>query len=87
MLGHDPFRGNATTWGERIKQYRNQKGLTLRNLAKELGVDHGTLASLEKGVGPSNRRIVKILRETVTDGGNSPPRFPEVPFSLILKLK
>ena len=48
FLGYDPLKSNANTLGERIRQYRIQKGLSLRKLAKELGVDPGTLARWEK---------------------------------------
>lgn len=50
FLGYDPLQSNATTLCERLKEYRIQKGLSLRRLAKELGIDPGTLANLEKGV-------------------------------------
>src|SRR5271169_2043631 len=46
FLGYDPLRSNATTLGEKIKQYRIQKGLNLRRLAKDWGIDPGTLARL-----------------------------------------
>jgi len=49
FLGYDPVKSNATTLGEKIKQYRIQKGLSLRNLAMELGIDPGTLARWEGG--------------------------------------
>jgi transcriptional regulator with XRE-family HTH domain len=49
FLGYDPLQSNPSTLGERIKQYRIQKGLSLKRLAKELGVDPGTLATWEKG--------------------------------------
>lgn len=34
---------------EKVNQYRIQKGLSLRRLAKQLGIDPATLASWEKG--------------------------------------
>jgi len=49
FLGYDPLQSNATRFGEKIKQYRFQNGLSLRKLAKELDVDPGTLATWEKG--------------------------------------
>jgi len=50
FLGYDPLLSNATTLGEKIKQYRIQKGWSLRKLAKELGIDPGTLARWERNV-------------------------------------
>ena len=49
FLGYHPLQSNTTTFGERTKQYRIQKGLSLRKLAKEIGVDPGTLARCEIG--------------------------------------
>jgi transcriptional regulator with XRE-family HTH domain len=49
FLGFNPLASNATTLGERVKQYRIQKGLSLRKMAKELGVDKSTLARWERG--------------------------------------
>jgi len=48
FLGSNPLQVNPTTLGEKIKQYRIQKGLSLRKLAKELDIDPGTLARWEK---------------------------------------
>ena len=66
FLGYDPLQSNATTLGEKIKQYRIQKGLSLRKLAKELGVEPATLTRWEKGeVKPRGRikeRITIFLR-------------------------
>ncbi|MBI1805494.1 MAG: helix-turn-helix transcriptional regulator [Ignavibacteria bacterium] len=49
FLSYFPFESNATTIGEKIKQYRIQNGLSFRKLAKELGIDPGTLARWERG--------------------------------------
>ena len=49
FLGYDPLQSNPSTLGERIKQYRIQKGVSLRKLAKELDVDPGSLATWENG--------------------------------------
>jgi len=65
FLGYDPLQSNATTLGEKIKQYRIQRGLSLRKLAKELGVDPGTLARREVGeselCGKLKKRINSFL--------------------------
>ena len=63
FLGYDPLQSNATTLGERIKQYRIQKGLSLRKLAKGLGIDPGTLARWEGGeVKPRGRMKERMTR-------------------------
>ena len=65
FLGYNPLQGDATSLGERIKQYRNQEGVSLTKLAKELGVDPGSLAKWEKGEsmpkGDSKRRLAIFL--------------------------
>jgi transcriptional regulator with XRE-family HTH domain len=61
FLGYDPVQSNATTLGERIKDYRLQKGASLRKLAKELGIDPGTLARWERGVSNPSRKMSKRL--------------------------
>ncbi|MBI1805485.1 MAG: helix-turn-helix transcriptional regulator [Ignavibacteria bacterium] len=48
FLGYNPLLGNASSLGEQIKQYRIQKGLSLRKLAKEMGIDAATLAKWER---------------------------------------
>ena len=62
FLGHNPLQSNATTLGERIKQYRIQKGLSLRRLAEELGVDPGTLTRWEREeVEPRGKLTKKVI--------------------------
>ncbi|MBI1805107.1 MAG: helix-turn-helix transcriptional regulator [Ignavibacteriae bacterium] len=48
FLGYNPLQSNPNSLGEKIKQYRIQKGLSLRRLAKELGIDPGTLERWER---------------------------------------
>ena len=71
FLGYDPFAINATTIGKRIKYYRIQKGLSFRNLAKELGVDPGTLAKWERGItkarGKLGKRLSSFLKFSLQD--------------------
>ena len=59
--GYDPLQSNATTLGERIKQYRIQKGLSLRRLAEELGVDPGTLAKWERGYHEPRGKLKELM--------------------------
>lgn len=65
VLRYNPLQSNATTLGEKIEQYRIQKGLSLSKLAKELGIDPGTLARCERGEseprGKLKKRINSIL--------------------------
>jgi transcriptional regulator with XRE-family HTH domain len=62
FLCHNPLQSNATTLGERIKQYRIQKGLILRRLAEELGVDPGTLTRWEREeVEPRGKLTEKVI--------------------------
>ena len=58
FLGYDPLQGDATNIGEKIKRYRIQKGLSLRKLAKELGIDPTTLARWERGESKFNVRLM-----------------------------
>ncbi|MFI5253101.1 MAG: multiprotein-bridging factor 1 family protein [Bacteroidota bacterium] len=61
FLGYIPRDGNATDLAEKIKQYRIHKGLSLRRLAKELGIDPGTLGSWEKGERKPTARFKSLL--------------------------
>jgi len=48
FLGYNPLISKVTTFGERIKQFRLIKGLSLRKLAMQLGIDSTTLARWER---------------------------------------
>jgi len=61
FLGYNPLQSNAITLGEKIKQYRIQKGLSLRKLAKGLRIDPGTLAKWEKGMREPQRMLKERL--------------------------
>lgn len=62
FLGCDPFSPKVTKIAERIKNYRRSRGVSLRVLAKELGIDPGTLARWERGGSePSNKLRAKLL--------------------------
>jgi len=66
FLGCDPLQSNATTLGQKIKQYRIQKGLSLSRLARHLGIDPGTLARWEKHesepTGKLKERVNSLLK-------------------------
>jgi len=60
FLGYDPLQSNATTLGERIEQYLIQKGLSLRKLAKGLGIDPATIARWENVESKHTRQFSTI---------------------------
>jgi DNA-binding XRE family transcriptional regulator len=66
FLGNSPFSRNTTTLGERIKEYRCKNGLSLRKLAKIIGVDPETIARWEKERveprGKLKKRLSSLLR-------------------------
>lgn len=49
FLGYVPFEKEPETLGEKIVCYRWLKGMTQKELARQLGVDPGTLAQWERG--------------------------------------
>jgi len=54
--------------GKRIRKYRKRKGLTQKELAERIGVNHSYVSKWEKGrigkgVGPSEQVIEKLIRE------------------------
>ena len=63
FLVYIPSQCNATALRERIKQYRIQKELSIRRLAKEWGIDPGTLARWEGGRSNPTRKLMIELQE------------------------
>jgi len=65
FLGYDPFPETASTLGQKIKQYRRKKGLSIKKLAREMGIDPTTLSRWERGRsnpnGEMKTRLQKIL--------------------------
>jgi transcriptional regulator with XRE-family HTH domain len=61
VLGCNPSQNNATTPGEKIKEHRIQHRLRLRRLAKQLGIEPGTLARWEKGEGEPRSKLQKRI--------------------------
>jgi len=61
FLGYNPLQSNANSLGEKIKQYRIQRGLSLRKLAKQLGIDPTTLTRWEKGMREPQRALKQRL--------------------------
>lgn len=52
-------------WGRKIREYRWKKGLTLVELAKKLGISHGTLSEIEnEKTRPSHDTILALTTKT-----------------------
>lgn len=52
------------TFGEKLRQYRTQKGLTQAELAKKAGLGLNTITNYEKGkTYPQNRKVYAVLAE------------------------
>jgi len=61
FLEYDPFDISPTTLGERIIKYRQYKGLSQKELAKQIGIDPATLSRLERDQGKIfNSTLAKI---------------------------
>jgi DNA-binding XRE family transcriptional regulator len=48
FLGYEPQMPKPSTLGDRILQYRHIKGISQKELAKQMGIDPGTLSRLER---------------------------------------
>ena len=48
-------------FAEMITMYRKAKGISLRQLAKELDIPFGTIYQIECGHSPTARNLVKLL--------------------------
>lgn len=47
----------------RIREYRQQRGLTLRDLSQHIGIDFGQLSKIERdAVGTSDERKLRLAR-------------------------
>lgn len=60
FLGYDPIVETTLTPGQQIKQYRQKHGLSIKKLAKTLGVDPTTQARWEKGETKHSRTFSKL---------------------------
>lgn len=49
FLGYDPLYEDDGSLKEVVKHYRRRKGLRLVELAKQIGIDPGTLSRVEEG--------------------------------------
>jgi transcriptional regulator with XRE-family HTH domain len=63
FLGHDPFEKKADSLADKVREYRRVYGLSLKKLAKELGVDPATLAGWEKAEHNPNKRLLHHMKK------------------------
>jgi transcriptional regulator with XRE-family HTH domain len=71
FLGYEPSMPKAATLGERILQYRRLKGISQKELARQMGVDPSTLSRLERNRGrclPSVLRKIAFFLKNLSDG-------------------
>src|SRR4051812_27465130 len=59
----------AETFGEALRRWRTDRGLTLRQLAGKAHVDPGHLSRLERGERPPTDHLVKALDIALDAGG------------------
>jgi transcriptional regulator with XRE-family HTH domain len=50
FLGYIPFEITGISSGEKIKFYRTIRGISQKNLAREISIDPGTLSRWEKNI-------------------------------------
>ena len=62
FLGYIPFQLGNLSLGDQIKLYRKLRGISQKNLAKEIGIDPTTLAKWET----NRRKIPEELLFTIT---------------------
>ena len=61
FLKYDPMDISPTTLGDRLFKYRQYKGLSQKELAKQIGIDPSTLSRLERNQGKIfNSTMAKI---------------------------
>lgn len=74
------FANNMITLGERIRELREAKGLSLRGLAKQIGITPGYMSDMENGYRhPSDKvleSIAQVLDSTFADLGRYNPKLP-----------
>jgi len=65
FLGYVPFEKEPETLGEKIVCYRQLKGMTQKELSRQLGIDPSTLACWERGnrepSGACRERLISFL--------------------------
>ncbi|UCF16678.1 MAG: transcriptional regulator [Phycisphaerales bacterium] len=61
FLGYIPFEMQLENLGQKIRSYRQLLGLRQKDLARQLGVDRGTIGYLEKGKHKPGKRLEREL--------------------------
>ena len=61
FLGKNPFEAKSDNLGDKLRSYRQLKGLSQKKFAEQLGVDQTTLAGWEKSeYQPTEKMLDKI---------------------------
>ena len=63
FLGYIPFETSAKSIGEKIITYRKLRGLSQKQLARQLGIDPGTLSKWERDKQKPSESFIKDLTE------------------------
>ncbi|HVX52568.1 MAG TPA: helix-turn-helix transcriptional regulator [Chitinophagaceae bacterium] len=63
FLGYYPLLSDLEIFGNKIKFYRQEKGLSHKRFAKLIGVDAGTISSWENGKNRPLRKHLKTLED------------------------
>ena len=67
FLGYQPPGLKLSTLGERILQYRYLHGISQKELAKQIGIDQGTLSRVERNRGKCLASVLQKLRAFLGD--------------------
>jgi DNA-binding transcriptional regulator YiaG len=67
FLGYCPYQ-RAVTLGYRIRLHRTHRGLSHRSLAREMGVDPGSISRWESGDRQPMKRILQRLKKFFEEG-------------------
>jgi len=76
FLGYEPDGPKPVTLGDRIKRYRYLKGITQKELARQIGIDPTTLSRIERNQGRRiesvRRRVSKFLIDRIPTSSDQP---------------
>ena len=56
FLGYDPAPVEPETMGDKLLKYRRDRGITQKELARQIGIDPTTLSRLERNLGDASPR-------------------------------
>lgn len=59
FLGYDPSGNDGCTLGRRLLRYRKCRGMTQKELARQVGIDPTTLSRLERNQGRSFATVIQ----------------------------